>query len=281
MRVIRTVKQMQTACLALRRRGKSVGLVPTMGALHEGHMSLIRASVKDNNITIVSIFVNPIQFGPSEDFKQYPRPISQDEALCRKAGVDFVFHPGAGVMYPPGFKTYIDVQELGGVLCGASRPGHFRGVTTVVAKLFNACMPDRAYFGQKDAQQAVIIRRMAKDLDFPVSIKVMPIVREKSGLALSSRNAYLSERARRDALVIPRALQAARKLVGKGIRDPRSIIAAMSAMIKAKKPAKIDYISIVDAAHLKPVARIQGPCLVACAVRFGKTRLIDNTVVRP
>lgn len=281
MRVIRTVKQMQAVCRASKRAGKSIGLVPTMGALHEGHLSLIRASVKDNDITIVSIFVNPIQFGPSEDFKQYPRPVSQDEALCRKAGVDFIFRPAAGEMYPAGFKTYVDVLELGSVLCGASRPGHFRGVTTVVAKLFNACMPDRAYFGRKDAQQAIIIQRMAKDLNFPVSIKVMPIVREKSGLALSSRNTYLSESARRDALVISRSLQAAARLVRQGSRDPRRIIAAMSAMIKAKKSARIDYINIVDTMHLKPVARIQGPCLVACAVRFGKTRLIDNTVVRP
>ena len=160
MRVIRTIKQMQTIARSLKRAGKSIGLVPTMGALHEGHVSLIRACRKDNDITVVSIFVNPIQFGPAEDFNRYPRPISQDSALCRTTGVDFIFHPGPEEMYPAGFKTYVDVQELGTVLCGAFRQGHFRGVTTVVVKLFNACMPDAAYFGQKDAQQAIIIRRM-------------------------------------------------------------------------------------------------------------------------
>ena len=281
MRVIRNVKKMQAISRSLKRGGRSIGLVPTMGALHEGHVSLIRASVKDNDITIVSIFVNPIQFGPSEDFNQYPRPVSQDEALCRKAGVDFIFQPSASGMYPPGFKTYVDVRELGDVLCGAFRPGHFRGVTTIVAKLFNACSPDCAYFGQKDAQQAIILKRMAKDLNFPILIKVMPIVREKSGLALSSRNTYLSENSKRDALVLSGSLKLARELVRKGARSPALVIKRMGNMINSKKPAKIDYISIVDNEHLKPVKKIQGACLIAVAARFGKTRLIDNITVRP
>ncbi|MFA5101055.1 MAG: pantoate--beta-alanine ligase [Candidatus Omnitrophota bacterium] len=280
MRVIRTVKQMQKIARSLQRAGKSIGLVPTMGALHEGHVSLIRACRKDNDKTIVSIFVNPIQFGPSEDFKRYPRPISQDESVCKKCGVDLVFHPGAGEMYPEGFKTYIDVQEMGAQLCGASRKGHFRGVTTVVAKLFNACMPDRAYFGQKDAQQALIIRRMVKDLNIPVAVKVMPIVREKGGLAISSRNAYLNERRKEDARVISQSLQLARRLIKKGVRDPGSIIWKMTALIESKKQAKIDYISIVDTDHLKPVKKISGDCLVAVAVWFGNTRLIDNMVIK-
>jgi pantoate--beta-alanine ligase len=280
MRVIRIVKQMQKIARSLQRAKHTIGLVPTMGALHEGHVSLIRASCKDNDTTIVSIFVNPIQFGPSEDFNRYPRPISQDEALCKKAGVDFVFHPAAQEMYPSGFKTYIDVQEMGTQLCGASRQGHFRGVTTVVAKLFNACMPDRAYFGQKDAQQALIIQRMVKDLDIPVAIKVMPIVREIGGLALSSRNVYLSESKKVDAQVISQALDLARQLVRKGEHDPSRIIAKMTALIESKKPVKIDYISIVDMEHLKPVKKMSGSCLVAVAAWFGGTRLIDNMVIK-
>jgi len=206
MRVIRNIRQMQKIARTLQRAGKTIGLVPTMGALHEGHASLIRACRKNNDTTIVSIFVNPIQFGPSEDFNRYPRPIGQDSSLCMKERVDFIFHPAAQEMYSAGFKTYVDVQELGTRLCGASRQGHFRGVTTVVAKLFNACMPDRVYFGRKDAQQALIIQRMVKDLNIPVSVKVMPTVREKGGLAVSSRNAYLDEGRRNDARVISQSL---------------------------------------------------------------------------
>jgi len=252
-----------------------------MGAIHEGHLSLIRASCKENDITIVSIFVNPIQFGPAEDFETYPRPIKRDIELCKKASVDFVFHPSAAGMYPEGFKTYVEVMELGNVLCGAFRQGHFRGVATVVAKLFNICMPDRAYFGRKDAQQAIIIQRMAKDLDFPLTIRIMPTVREKNGLALSSRNAYLSPLQRNDAQVISQSLKMARDLVRDGVREPKQVISQMEDMIKRKKPSKIDYISVVCLKHLKPVKVINGPCLIAVAVRFGNTRLIDNIVVRP
>ncbi|HOU36813.1 MAG TPA: pantoate--beta-alanine ligase, partial [Candidatus Omnitrophota bacterium] len=190
-----------------------------------------------------------------------------------------IFRPSAGEMYPAGFKTYVDVLELGSVLCGASRPGHFRGVTTVVAKLFNACLPDRAYFGRKDAQQAIIIQRMAKDLNFPVSVKVMPIVREKSGLALSSRNTYLSQSLKRDAQVLSRALCLARKLIRQGVRDPERVTGKMASLINTAKSAKIDYISIVSTEHLKPVRVIRGSCLVAVAAWFGGTRLIDNTVI--
>jgi pantoate--beta-alanine ligase len=280
MRVIRTIKQMQAIARSLKRAGRSVGLVPTMGALHEGHVSLIRACRKQNDITIVSIFVNPIQFGPSEDFNRYPRPINQDLALCRSEGVHFIFHPGPADMYPAGFKTYIDVQELGDVLCGSFREGHFRGVTTVVAKLFNVCMPDNAYFGQKDAQQAVIIQRMVKDLNVPAAIRVMPIVREKGGLAISSRNAYLSAGRKVDAQVISRALRSARRMIQGGVRDPKRVIDHMTEMITSKKPAKIDYISIVCTQHLKPVKKIRGSCLIAVAAWFGGTRLIDNMAVR-
>jgi pantoate--beta-alanine ligase len=280
MRVIRTIRQMQTAALASKRAGRSIGLVPTMGALHEGHASLISTCRKENDIAVVSIFVNPIQFGPSEDFKRYPRPFSQDEILCRKERVDFIFHPGPRDMYPSGFKTYVDVQELGDALCGAFRQGHFRGVTTVVAKLFNACMPDRAYFGQKDAQQAVIIRRMVKDLNIPVSVKVMKTVREKGGLAISSRNVYLSEGRKADAQVISQALKLAQRLAANGVRNTAAITAQMTELIESKKCEKIEYISIVDTEHLKPVSRITRPCLAAIAAWFDGTRLIDNIVIK-
>jgi pantoate--beta-alanine ligase len=280
MRVIRTIRQMQTAALASKRAARSIGLVPTMGALHEGHASLIRACRKENDVSVVSIFVNPIQFGPSEDFKRYPRPVSQDMSMCKKAGVDYVFHPSPQDMYPSGFKTYVDVQELGDALCGAFRQGHFRGVTTVVAKLFNACMPDRAYFGQKDAQQAVMIRRMVKDLNIPVSVKVLKTVREKGGLAISSRNVYLSESRKADAQVISQALELAVRLARSGVRNTAAIAAQMTALIESKECAKIDYISIVDTQNLKPVSKITRPCLVAIAVWFDGTRLIDNIVIK-
>jgi len=224
--------------------------------------------------------VNPIQFGPAEDFDRYPRPISRDEALCRKEGVDFIFHPAPQEMYPAGFKTYVDVQELGNQLCGASREGHFRGVTTVITKLFNICLPDRAYFGQKDAQQALIIQRMVRDLNNPVVIKVMPTVREKGGLAISSRNAYLAPEHKSDAQVLSRSLQLAGGLIKKGVRDPRAIIGKMTALIESKKDAKIEYINIVDMDDLKSVKKISKNCLIALAVRFGGTRLIDNMVIR-
>lgn len=279
MRVIRTVKQMQSAVLSLKRKGMAVGLVPTMGALHEGHMRLIKACRKENDAVIVSIFVNPIQFGPSEDFSKYPRPISKDISICRAEGADYVFHPAPEEMYPAGFKTYVEVRELGDYLCGAARAGHFRGVTTVVSKLFNACLPDRAYFGMKDAQQAVIIKRMVKDLNFPVCVRTVPIVREKSGLALSSRNAYLSAEDKEDAAVISDSLAQARRSVKKGQRNAAAIIGNMSAMIRRHKNARIEYISVVDLDRLRPVKKIEGKCLIAAAVRFGKTRLIDNIVV--
>jgi pantoate--beta-alanine ligase len=280
MRVIRTVREMQTVSRRSKAKCRSIGLVPTMGALHEGHASLISACRRENDIAVVSIFVNPIQFGPSEDFKRYPRPFGQDEILCRKQRVDFIFHPGPQEMYPAGFKTYVDVQELGDGLCGAFRQGHFRGVTTVVAKLFNACMPDRAYFGQKDAQQAIIIKRMVKDLNIPVSIKVMKTVREKSGLAISSRNLYLSEGRREDARAISQALRLAQRLADSGVRDTAAITARMTSLIEAKKSAEIEYISIVDTEHLKPVSKITRPCLVAVAAWFDGTRLIDNVVIK-
>jgi pantoate--beta-alanine ligase len=280
MRIIRSITEMQRISGALRRQGKTIGFVPTMGALHEGHLSLIRRSRKDNLITVVSIFVNPLQFGPHEDFESYPRPLKTDILLCKKEKVDFIFYPEARQMYPQGFLTTVEVAELGNTLCGAFRPGHFRGVTTIVLKLFNIVGPDIAYFGQKDAQQAIIIRRMAKDLNLALKIKVMPIIRGKDGLALSSRNIYLSPEQRLDSGILWKSLCSARDLVKKGEDDPRKIIQKLKGLINSRKSARLEYAAIVDMDNLKPVARIQGECLAALATRFGKTRLIDNVKLK-
>ncbi len=280
MRIIRSISQMQNVAGVLKRRGKTIGFVPTMGALHEGHLSLIQQARKENKIVVVSIFVNPIQFGPQEDFKDYPRPFKQDVLLCEKEKVDFLFIPQARQMYPQGFKTMVEVSNLGNTLCGAFRPGHFRGVTTVVAKLFNIVGPGIAYFGQKDAQQAVIIQRMAIDLNFGLKIKVMPTVREKGGLALSSRNKYLNSREKEGSMVLFRSLNLARDLIGEGECECREIIRRMKALINSQGNAQVDYVDIVDPENLKPLEKIQKKCLIALAVRFGKTRLIDNVVIK-
>jgi pantoate--beta-alanine ligase len=279
MKIISDLRKMQKFCLLQKRAGCSLGFVPTMGALHEGHLSLIRCSEKENDITCVSIFVNPAQFGPQEDFTRYPRPLRRDAALCKKENVDVLFRPSARQMYGAGFHSFIEVGEMGGVLCGRSRKGHFRGVATVVAKLFNIVQPDRAYFGRKDFQQAVIIKRLAEDLNFSVAIRVLPTVREKQGLAMSSRNAYLSRAERSDALVLSRALALARKMAGAGEREAREIIRQMTQLIMARKRVGIEYIEIVDPETLAPVARITGKAAVMLAVRVGKTRLIDNILI--
>ncbi|MDD5476591.1 MAG: pantoate--beta-alanine ligase [Candidatus Omnitrophica bacterium] len=260
-------------------KGKNIGFVPTMGALHLGHLSLIKQAVKDNDIVVVSIFVNPAQFGPKEDFKKYPRPLKKDLKLCRKSGVDLVFLPTEKVMYPRGFSTFVEAGELGGKLCGISRPGHFRGVATVVAKLLNIVAPDILYLGQKDAQQAIIITKMIKDLNFPVKVKVMPTVRQKDGLALSSRNIYLNNEQKKEAPVLFKALSLAKSLITNGQRDTARIISRMRQLIKKKKQAKIDYIAIVDLEKLNNIKKIDCNCLISLAVKFGKTRLIDNTLI--
>jgi pantoate--beta-alanine ligase len=239
----------------------------------------MRKARKENDVVLVSIFVNPIQFGPKEDYRRYPRNLRQDARLCSKEGADIIFYPQAKDIYPQGYKTYVDVEDLSKVLCGKFRPGHFKGVTTVVTKLFNIVNPDIAYFGQKDAQQAIIIQRMAKDLNMPIKIKVMPTVREKDGLALSSRNIYLSETERKDATVLYQALNLARDLIKQGNRDPFNIIRKMKQLVNKKKSAKIQYISIVDLKDLKTLVRIKGKVLVVLAVWLGKTRLIDNLIV--
>lgn len=271
---------MQKLSNRLKKQGKTIGLVPTMGYLHEGHISLVRRSVKENDFTVASIFVNPAQFGPKEDFKKYPRDFKMDEAMLRGAGVDALFYPTATEMYPDPYHTYVQVEHLGDTLCGKSRPGHFKGVATVVAKLFNIVKPDTAYFGQKDAQQALIIGKMAKDLNMGLKVKTMPAVREKDGLAMSSRNAYLSAAERKEAAVLYRSLLLAKQMINKGERSAQKIINNMKALIKRKKKAAIDYAEIVDAATLKPVKNISGDILIALAVRIGNTRLIDNLNIR-
>ena len=259
-----------------KKRGFSVGLVPTMGYLHPGHMSLIERARKENDMVVVSIFVNPIQFGPNEDLDKYPRDMAHDREVCEKAGAELIFAPQPSEMYPSDNFAFVDIKELGDGLCGAKRPGHFRGVCTVVSKLFNIVLPNRAYFGEKDAQQLARIRRMVRDLNFGTEIVSCPIVREPDGLAMSSRNLYLSPEERKAALSISRSLGEAKELMRKGEKDAVKIRDIITAGISAEPLAKIDYAEIVDSSDLRPVQRIEKPVLAAVAVYIGKTRLIDN-----
>ena len=280
MKVVDTISRMNTLIKILKKEGKSIGLVPTMGYLHEGHLSLARSAKKHTDVVVMSIFVNPIQFGPKEDFRKYPRNLKHDEALAASAGVDVIFTPSANEMYPAGYSTYVNVEGMTETLCGASRPGHFKGVTTVVAKLFEIVRPDIAYFGQKDAQQAMVIKRMAGDLNMGLEIKVMPIVREFDGLAMSSRNAYLSLSERKDAIVLCASLMMAKDMAKSGEKNPGKIMKAMKKLIGGVKSARIEYISAVDPATMKEIKTISGEVLFALAVFIGKTRLIDNIVVK-
>jgi len=264
---------------AAHRDGKRVGFVPTMGALHDGHLSLVRAAKAQADVVIVSIFVNPTQFGPNEDFAKYPRSFERDCQMLEKEGVDLVFAPSVEEMYPAGAITYVTVEGLSEKLCGKSRPGHFRGVTTVVSKLFSAVEPDNAFFGQKDAAQAAIIRRMVRDLNFPVQIVVCPIVREPDGLAMSSRNAYLNPQQRKSALVLSRSLNQVEQLFNRGERDVSKLVATGRNTIAADPSVRLDYFEIVDPENLECVNRISGAALVAVAAFVGTTRLIDNVVL--
>lgn len=279
MKIIRSVPEAMSYSNNLKRRRKSIGLVPTMGYLHEGHLSLARRATKENDTAIMSIFVNPAQFGPKEDLKKYPRDFKNDERLARSARISAIFYPSSRSMYPDGYKTYVEVENITKMLCGLSRPGHFRGVTTVVSKLFNIIRPDIAYFGQKDAQQAIVIKRMALDLNMGLKVKVLPIVRERDGLAMSSRNVYLSEKERSDARVLYEALDLARKLLKRGLRDPDKIKKRMTGLIETKKSAEIDYISISSIDDLEELKVVKKRALIALAVRIGKTRLIDNIII--
>jgi len=276
MKVIADPKKLNQLLKKITQRGKSVGFVPTMGALHLGHLSLIKQAVLENDTVAVSIFVNPYQFGPQEDLHKYPRSLKNDLALCRKAKVDLIFLPNQKTIYPQGFSSFVDVEGLGQLLCGAFRPGHFRAVATVVAKLLNIVGPNALYLGQKDAQQALIISKMVKDLNFPVEVRVMPTVRQKDGLALSSRNVYLNKSQKSDALVLSKALGLAKSLLDHGQRDANRIISRMQELVGKKKQARIDYIAIVDLEKLQPIKKINQDCLICLAVKIGKTRLIDN-----
>jgi len=279
MKIFTTVKEVREAVGQLKSEGKTIGFVPTMGFLHQGHMSLVRESVQKTGSTVVSIFVNPIQFGPREDFKEYPRNLEQDSSLLENAGVGIVFVPDQEDMYPEGFRSYVEVRGLQDKLCGRSRPGHFRGVCTVVLKLLQIVDPDFAFFGQKDAQQALIIKRMVQDLNLNVAIEVLPIIREEDGLALSSRNSYLDSEERKAARCLFRSLQRAEMMIGEGERNPGRIIQGMKQIIHSEPLARMDYIEIVDLDNLDPLDKIEGDVLVALAVFIGKVRLIDNMIL--
>jgi len=275
-RYLTTTAATRAALEQARARGLTVGLVPTMGALHEGHLSLIRKARADGGVVIMSIFVNPTQFGQGEDLRHYPRPLEHDRDLAAAAGADLIFAPSVLEMYPEGYSTWVDLEGLTAGLCGRSRPGHFRGVCTVVTKLLNICRPDRAYFGEKDAQQLVVVTRMARDLNLAVEIVPCPTVREADGLALSSRNARLTAEQRQEAPVLYRALLAARELLHGGERDAAVLDGTVRSVLAEATLGRIDYVEIVNKADLSPVVTVRGECLIAVAVWFGDTRLIDN-----
>ena len=277
--IVKTIEEVRAQVKAWRAEGLTVGLVPTMGYLHEGHQSLIARSVAENDRTVVSDFVNPIQFGPTEDLATYPRDIERDAALCESTGANLIFHPEADEMYVPDFCTYVDMDHLTKGLCGKTRPIHFRGVCTVVSKLFHIVQPDRAYFGQKDAQQLAVIRRMVRDLNMPLTIVGCPIIREEDGLAKSSRNTYLSAEERKAALCLSRGLNKGKAAVEAGETDAEKVKAIITAEIEAEPLSRIDYVEIVDWNNLEPVSSTEGSILAAVAVYIGKTRLIDNFII--
>jgi len=279
MKVLIGIPEMKAAALTLKARGKTIGLVPTMGSLHEGHFSLVRESRRRCDATVVSIFINPIQFGPKEDLMRYPKDFEHDRAMLAAEGADILFYPDAGAMYPEGYKTYVEVIDFQDRLCGESRPGHFRGVCTVVLKLFNIVLPDLAFFGQKDAQQAIILKKMAGDLNLDVKIEAMPIIREADGLAMSSRNTYLNAQERKAAPILFSSLREARSLFEKGERRAGILIGRMKALIATEPLARLDYVEIVNPWTLAPLDEINREGLIAMALFVGETRLIDNTLV--
>ena len=278
MELIGSIEEVRKQVKAWRKEGLSVGLVPTMGYLHEGHKSLIDRAVKENDKVVVSDFVNPIQFGVNEDLSTYPRDIEADKKLCESAGADLIFHPAPEEMYAPDFSTFVETEGVSAGLCGKTRPTHFRGVCTVVSKLFHIVMPDKAYFGEKDAQQLAVIRRMVRDLNMDIEIVGCPIVREGDGLAKSSRNTYLSSEERKAALVLSKAVFAGKEMMEQGERDAAEIVSHMKSIIEAEPLAKIDYVEMVDADSIKPISVAQGRVLTAMAVYIGTTRLIDNFI---
>jgi len=282
MQIVRSPKLMQKICVDLKRDGKIIGVVPTMGYLHKGHVSLIRIAKKKSDVLVVSIFVNPTQFGPKEDFARYPKDFKRDRLLLesRLRRDDFLFVPRIKNMYPEGYLTYVSVDKISQHLEGVVRPGHFKGVTTVVAKLFNIVQPDIAIFGQKDAQQAVVLKKMVDDLNYGIKMIIAGTVRERDGLASSSRNVYLSKEERKQAKVLYQALRLAKKMIKKGEKSPSKIASKMNKLIDKQPLAEIDYIAITDAHSLELLSKLKGEVLISLAVRFGKTRLIDNIKIR-
>ena len=278
MKIVGTVKEVREQVKEWKKQGLSVGFVPTMGYLHEGHKSLMDAARKGNDKVVVSIFVNPMQFGPTEDLATYPRDLDHDAALCESAGVDLIFHPEAEEMYEKDFCSFVDMTGLTEGLCGKTRPIHFRGVCTVVNKLFNIATPDHAYFGQKDGQQLAVIKRMVRDLNMDIEIVGCPIVREEDGLAKSSRNTYLSSEERKAALILSKTVALGKELA-KTEKDANKVVEAMKKNIETEPLAKIDYVEAVDALSMAPVEKLEGTCMLAMAVYIGKTRLIDNTLI--
>ncbi|MGM9971611.1 MAG: pantoate--beta-alanine ligase [Anaeroplasmataceae bacterium] len=280
MLVVKTVDEVRKIVKEWKKQGLSVGLVPTMGYLHEGHQSLIEKSVSENDKTVVSIFVNPIQFGPTEDLDAYPRDLEHDKLLVKKAHGDLIFNPEPSEMYPPHFTTSVNTNEVSELLCGAKRPVHFGGVCTVVSKLFNIVKPDKAYFGQKDAQQLAVVKRFVRDLNFDIEIVGCPIIREADGLAKSSRNTYLNKEERQSALILSKSLNLGLEALKNGLRDPKKLIEIISNNISTEPLAKIDYVDVVDSVNIQHVDTIKGEVLVAIAVYIGHTRLIDNFIYK-
>ena len=281
MKTVRKTAELRRITRQAKRRGKRIGFVPTMGGLHEGHLSLIRRARRENDLVVVSLFVNPIQFSNPSDLKSYPRTPAKDRRLAAAAGCDLLFVPSAAEIYPPGFQTFVEVTELTRRWEGKLRPGHFRGVTTVVAKLFNLVQPEIAYFGQKDAQQAVVVGRMIRDLGFDVRLKVLPTVREPGGLAMSSRNARLSPDERRAANRLFESLQEGKRLIEWGLRRENEILRRMRAVIRKAPGARVEYLAVVDPHSLEPLREIKGSALLLAAAWVGKTRLIDGCLVKP
>jgi len=279
--LVQTAGELSAIVRLVRRDGKRIGFVPTMGALHDGHLSLVRASLDECDYTVVSIYINPSQFGAGEDLQQYPRTLDADREAVQACGADLVFAPSSEEVYPPGYATWVEVGSVAEPLEGECRPGHFRGVATVVLKLLNMVAPDVAYFGQKDYQQALVVRRMVEDLNVPVAIRVCPIVREPDGLAMSSRNRYLSPQAREQAAVLWQSLCLAGRLVEQGQRDAEAIAEQVRRLILSAGPARIDYVALADPETLRPVARVEGTTVLALAVRIEGTRLIDNCLLHP
>ena len=278
MKIVGTVKEVREQVKEWKKQGLSVGFVPTMGYLHEGHKSLMDAARKGNDKVVVSIFVNPMQFGPTEDLDSYPRDLEKDSKYCESLGVDLIFHPEPSEMYHDDFSSYVDMSVLTEELCGLSRPVHFRGVCTVVNKLFNIVQPDRAYFGEKDAQQLAIIKHMVQDLNMDIEVVGCPIIREEDGLAKSSRNTYLSPEERKAALILSKTVALGKELA-KTEKDANKVVEAMKKNIETEPLAKIDYVEAVDALSMAPVEKLEGTCMLAMAVYIGKTRLIDNTLI--